>query len=202
MGAKNGLFILIFFQFFKNMPKEFEEMCIRDRTTTEQAIQILEELQGRGITNIQLKYSGWMNGGLRQDLPASLKVESAVGGKKGLTALRDYTRRTNVGLYPAVNFLTTPPQAKGFNVFRMAAMQIDQKDAKAYYYDMVTRTGEDYDSILSPAALGGVAQSFNKAYGALGISGLCLNDMGENLYADYTKGCLLYTSYSTAFLFQ
>ena len=157
-------------------------------TTTEQAIQILEELQGRGITNIQLKYSGWMNGGLRQDLPASLKVESAVGGKKGLTALRDYTRRSNVGLYPAVNFLTTPTQAKGFNVFRMAAMQIDQKDAKAYYYDMVTRTGEDYDSILSPAALGGVAQSFNKAYGALGISGLCLNDMGENLYADYTKG--------------
>lgn len=38
-------------------------------TTTEQAIQILEELQGRGITNIQLKYSGWMNGGCVRTYP-------------------------------------------------------------------------------------------------------------------------------------
>lgn len=30
MGAKNGLFILIFFQFFKNMPKEFEEAAFID----------------------------------------------------------------------------------------------------------------------------------------------------------------------------
>lgn len=30
VGAKNGLFILIFFQFFKNMPKEFEEAAFID----------------------------------------------------------------------------------------------------------------------------------------------------------------------------
>ena len=30
MGAKNGLFILIFYQFFKNMPKEFEEAAFMD----------------------------------------------------------------------------------------------------------------------------------------------------------------------------
>lgn len=30
MGAKNGLFILIFFQFFKNMPNEFEEAAFID----------------------------------------------------------------------------------------------------------------------------------------------------------------------------
>ena len=30
VGAKNGLFILIFFQFFKNMPKEFEEAAYID----------------------------------------------------------------------------------------------------------------------------------------------------------------------------
>lgn len=30
MGVKNGLFILLFFQFFKNMPKEFEEAAFID----------------------------------------------------------------------------------------------------------------------------------------------------------------------------
>ena len=56
-------------------------------TTTEQAIQILEELRDGGITNIQLKYSGWMNGGLRQDLPASPEGGKRCPEAKGLTAL-------------------------------------------------------------------------------------------------------------------
>lgn len=156
-------------------------------TTADQAIEILKSLQDKDITNINLKYTGWMNGGLRQELPTSISVEKAIGGKSSFEALRDYTVQTGVDFYPAVNFLTTPSTAKGYNVFRMAAMQIDQKDAKAYYYNMVTRVGDDYDSILSSAVLREVIQKFNQSYSKLDISGLCLNDLGNSLYADYTK---------------
>lgn len=156
-------------------------------TTVEQTIEILEQLQQQDIGRINLKYTGWMNGGIRQELPTSISVEHAVGGEKGMEALRDYAIQAGVTLYPAVNFLTTPVDSKGFNVFRMAAMQVDQKDAKAYHYNMVTRMGEDYDSILSPAVLGRVIERFNAAYEKWNISNLCLNDMGSVLYADYTK---------------
>lgn len=157
-------------------------------TTTEQAMQILEELRSEDITRINLKYTGWMNGGLRQELADRINIEKAIGGKKGFLSLAEYAKKQNITLLPSVSILTAPVNSKGYNKFRMAAMQIDQKDAKAYWYDYVTQKGEDYNSILSPAILQSLSGSINKAAAKLDLTGLCLEDIGQNVFADYTKG--------------
>ena len=45
-------------------------------TTYEQAMEIINELNGAGINEIILKYTGWANGGIDHSIPTSLSLMS------------------------------------------------------------------------------------------------------------------------------
>lgn len=157
-------------------------------TSTSQAETILKELKNNNILNINLKYTGWANGGMKQQFPSSINVENAIGGKNGLNKLQAYAVKNGVNLYPSIEFLTTPLKSSGFNKFTMTAKQVDQRDAKAYKYDSVTQNGKDYNCILSPSILKSLAENFNNSYKNLKIPNLCISDIGKEVFADYTKG--------------
>ena len=53
----------------------------------EQTKEILTELMDNGIGNINVKYTGWYNGGLEHTAPAKLKIEKKVGGFDGFRDL-------------------------------------------------------------------------------------------------------------------
>src|SRR4029453_760104 len=73
-------------------------------TTYSQAIEILESLQQRDISQIQLKYSGWFNKGVQHRLPSSIKPDSILGGKKMFEKLLNYAEENNIEVYPDVAF--------------------------------------------------------------------------------------------------
>lgn len=157
-------------------------------TTARQAQDILQQLLDDEINNIDLRYTGWFNGGVRQELASSLKVEGVLGGKNGLRSLTDFTSRAGVRLYPTTNFLTTPSDASGFNRFQMSARQIDQNESRAYRYDMVSEKGELYDGVLSPVVLETVMDKFHASLKKVcGLDSLAIGDIGSSLFTDYTK---------------
>lgn len=139
-------------------------------TSTEDAERILSELLQNNIKNINLRYTGWFNNGLKQELPTSVKVEKAIGGKSGFSSLADFANKNGIGFYPSVDFCTTPSGSSGFNKFNMSARQIDQKEALVYIYDYVSQQGKDSRYVLSPSVLSEVIAKFNKAYGKYGVS--------------------------------
>lgn len=65
-------------------------------TTFDEAKQILSELREKHVSNIQVRYAGWFNGGLLHRLPDSIKVDGAVGGRKGMQAFSDYAREAGI----------------------------------------------------------------------------------------------------------
>ena len=152
--------------------------------------EILQDLKNSGIKNISANYSGWFNGGLKQQLVTRIKVEKAIGGKKGLTTLMDFANKSDIPLYFSINLLTTPPRSKGFNKFTMSVRQIDQRDAKKYTYDYVTKEGISYSSILNPCAAAHTDR-FGKKASKMGITRLDIQDIGSNVFADYTEGKII-----------
>ena len=156
-------------------------------TSTAEAERILGELLQNNIKNINLRYTGWFNNGLKQELPTSVKVERAIGGKSGFSSLADFAKENGIRFYPSVDFLTTPSGSSGFNKFTMSARQIDQKEAVVYTYDYVSQQGTDSRYILSPSVLSDVISKFNKAYGKYGVSGLCVDHIASKILADYSK---------------
>ena len=59
-------------------------------TTYEQAMEIINELNGAGINEIILKYTGWANGGIDHSIPTSLSLMSKLGGSKGFKKLQSF----------------------------------------------------------------------------------------------------------------
>lgn len=156
-------------------------------TSAGEAMDILEELADKGVSGINLKYTGWFNGGLKQELPVKIKISSAIGGKKEFLALAEYAESNNVGFYPSVEILTAVAGSSGFNRFDSVSRQIDQKDAKEYLYDIVTGEEDGYRYIIAPSALFGIFEKFSSAYSKLSVKGLCISDIGKSVFADYTK---------------
>lgn len=159
-------------------------------TTFEQAQEILSELTENQVGPINLKYSGWLKGGLEQDYAGRFSVLGNLGGKKGLQELSEFAEEHQINFYPAVSFLTAAPKAKGFHQLTMSAKQLDQNRAKFYSYDQVSLAGTDYRCILSPNALKKAATKFFEKYDALKLGAVCMEDLAAEVFADYTSGNL------------
>lgn len=158
-------------------------------TTFEQAQDILDQMQGLGIDGIQLRYTGWFNGGINHNLPKSVSVDKKLGGRKGLNALQAYADQSGVGLYPDVSFLESFPEAKGFKK-SYASRLITGKLAQIYPYLLSSFRQDDETPpgyVISPKALSGIVNGFLGDYSKLGLTGLSLRDFGDKLNSDFTR---------------
>lgn len=160
-------------------------------TDTAEAEQILRALRAGGADSIDVRYLGWSAGGLDPELPTGANVLSAIGGKKGLTALRDYCVQNGAALYPLVRVTSAKNGSRGLSRFRMVARQIDQNNAKVYTYDTVTRKDDGYRFILRTEAAAAVLEKFRRKSAALGIGAFALDEIGGTVFADYTKGSVV-----------
>ena len=159
-------------------------------TTFEQAEAMLGQMRDMGIGNIQLRYTGWFNGGVNHDLPKSVSVDKKLGGAKGLNGLKAYASENGIGLYTDASFLEVAPQADGFKRSKQASRLITGKLAQIYPYRASDFRQEDEAApgyVLSPKALPGVVDGFLKDYNKLQLSGLSLRDLADKLNSDFNR---------------
>ncbi|CAI6036488.1 hypothetical protein PAECIP112173_00840 [Paenibacillus sp. JJ-100] len=158
-------------------------------TTFEEAQEILKEMQSLGVKDIQLRYSGWFNGGIHHNLPKSIDVDKKLGGSKGLQGLQTYMKENGFGLYPDVSFLEAFPEAKGFKK-SYASRQITGKLAQQFPYRISTFTRDDEvppGYVLSPNAVPGMVSGFLQDYKETGLTGVSLRDLGDQLNSDFNR---------------
>lgn len=158
-------------------------------TTFEEAQDILKEMQSLGVKDIQLRYSGWFGGGIHHDMPKSIDVDKKLGGTKGLHSLQAYAQQHGFGFYPDVSFLEAFPEAKGFKK-SYASRQITGKLAQLFPYRISTFTRDDEVSpgyVISPEAVPGIVSGFLQDYKQMGLTGLSLRDLGEQLNSDFNR---------------
>lgn len=172
-------------KFFLGIPYNAYESL----TTFEEAQDILKEMQSLGVEDIQLRYSGWFNGGMHHDMPKSIDIDKKLGGAKGLQSLQAYTQENGFGLYPDVSFLEAFPEAKGFKK-SYASRQITGKLAQLFPYYIASFTQESEASpgyVLSPEAVPGIVSGFLQDYKETGLTGLSLRDLGDQLNSDFNR---------------
>ena len=154
---------------------------------------ISEQLREKGITNQKIRLMGWMQGGMEQQLADRASPLGELGGKSGFKKLVQYTQNQGLSLYPDVEFLTAA--VKSYNTYQYSAKTLDERFAKEYRYDMVTREKLErqddidilYRNIVTAAMLETLETRFNKSYQKLKLPSLSLGDLGEKVYADYRR---------------
>lgn len=72
-------------------------------TPFKKAIDILEDIKGRGVTELTVKYDGWIKGGVKADYPRKARPESSLGGKRNLKRLLAWGQDNEVNIFGALD---------------------------------------------------------------------------------------------------
>ena len=153
-------------------------------TTFDEARTLLSTLKEKGIQQVNLRYVGWFNGGIRHTSPTSIGAVGALGGNGDFRKLIDYAKQENIGLYPDVAF---QEKYKGSSD---AATFLDGQNARIYEYDPVMYVKDTLKFshyLLTPAVLGQTVDRFASKYASYDVPGVSLRDLGNELHSDFAK---------------
>lgn len=156
-------------------------------TTFEQAQEILKLYTDAGVSNVQMISLGALKGGVDNYSLNSNSLLTALGGKKGYTALSEAVEAQNGALYLGINALTVPRESGHINRNKRSARTLDQSLAKKYEYNLVTQQKEGIHNVLSIGYLPEYVGNFVERMAGKGVKNIAMQDMGNELYADYNK---------------
>lgn len=158
-------------------------------TTFTQAKSILSSLQELGIGNMQVKYNGWLKGGLDHVYPSKASFEGKLGSAQELKDLISYANAQGYSLYPSVGFLRVYRDTlfNGFYARTDAARTLKRLAAMAYNYELDT-TQQDPDQsyyLISPRSVSRLVDSFMADYQRYGFTGISLFDLAREANSDF-----------------
>lgn len=166
-------------------------------TSYEQAKTILQELKDAGITNVNAKYTGWFNTGVKQTAAAKVSTVGRLGSGSDLKDLTAYVNDTEgLELYLNGNFTYAYKDKwfDGFSQNRDAAKFVSREVCELYVLDPVTyQSNEDYWDyhnyaeyyLLKPSYSMEAIDTYIEEITDYGTKNIGFEDIGNKLAGDY-----------------
>ena len=159
-------------------------------TTFEQAEAIVKELAEKGAKNLHVRMSGWMNGGINQEVIKKVNVLGELGGKKALQQLMNTAKENDVKLYmDGIScFAYNSGILEGFMAFGDAARYATREQVEITRYDPLTYLPQDWLEdyyLVRPAFAKKGTDNLISRLKEMGASGIAFRDIGYFLSGDY-----------------
>ena len=159
-------------------------------TTFQQAGEIMDELLQIGTANLNLRLSGWCNGGITQKALTDVDVERGIGGEKGMKALIEDAKQKNVPLYfdGITCFAYDNSAFDGFSPFRDAARFTTREQIEIYPYSKITYQPSDWLDpfyLVRPDYAKENAANLIQALSDMNAAGIAFRDIGSLLSGNY-----------------
>ena len=159
-------------------------------TTFSQGLDLLTALKNAGIANLNVRYTGWLRGGVQQKVLNGINVLNELDGEKGLSHLIESTRSKEIPLYfDGITALAYDSGIlDGFLASRDAARHITREEAKIPHYSPVYYTEEDekdFYYLTRPDYAQKKASNLINYLKNKEAGGISFRDIGTMLSADY-----------------
>ena len=160
-------------------------------TTFDQAEGIMNDLLDAGVRDLNLRYTGWCNGGVQQRVLTSIHVENGLGGENGMKKLMKSAAEKDVDLYfdGITCFAYDSGILNGFNSLADAARATTRTVIKLYAYDIVTYRlstwMENPYYLVKPSYAKKCLNNLINGLKDRGAAGVAFRDIGNLLSADY-----------------
>ena len=160
-------------------------------TSFEEAEEILREINAEGMTNLYVKLTGWMNGGVQQKVLTGAKPVSELGSKKKLQSLISYINDSGMNLYldGITDYAYDSGLLDGFFVFTDAARLVSKEVVELHPYSTVTYMdleGSDVYYLLKGEKILQMAQNLTAEAQKLG-GGVSFQNIGSELSSDFNE---------------
>ncbi len=159
-------------------------------TTFQDAEAIIDRLSDSGAQNLNVRFSGWSNGGVNQKVLTGVKTLGQLGGPKGMKSLIEAAKAKGVPLYfDGIGcFAYRSGLFQGFLPFRDAARFTTLEQVKVYPYSPIFYQQDDfYDPfyLVEPAYAKKCQENLIKALQDSGAEGVAFRDIGSLLSGNY-----------------
>ena len=164
-------------------------------TTFEQADTIISEMLDSGVKDLNVRFTGWCNGGVQQRVLTSIHVEGGLGGEAGMKKLMASAKEKNVDLYfDGIScFAYDSGFFNGFTALSDSARTTTRAILKLYPYDIVTYSQSDWMDpyyLVKPGYAKKCATNLVNWLKNHGSAGIAFRDIGNLLSADYHDSSL------------
>lgn len=157
-------------------------------TTFDQAREIVEDLQAKGIDRVSVRYLGWTNSGLdNEKIPNKADPLSGLGGKKAFDSLLSFMEQTGQLLYPDVDLVHFRSGGRGISQngdsIRTPFRQI------AYHQEYMLSVyapslKADPFRLLTASRIPMVADRYRQSHVDAGYTAIGLGTMGQLYYSN------------------
>ena len=159
-------------------------------TTFDQGTAIMNSLLDGGVKNLNLRYTGWSNGGVTQKVLTSVRVLGELGGEGGMKKLIAAAKDKGVPLYfdGVTTFAYKSGILQGFIAFRDAARFTTREQVRINPYSSVWyQQDTDLDAfyLVQPSYAKRCADNLVNKLNSLGAEGVAFRDIGTLLSGDY-----------------
>ena len=151
------------------------------------AAEILQQLQQLGVTNLQVSYRYWQQGGAEGKLTTGLNAESMLGGKRELEQFLQYCRQEGIELYLELSLTDMRESQPGFFKTYAAAQSVRSEPVIAYEYYLSTFQQKVDGSplyLLSPAKLPDAVEKVIANVDRWSVAGYSAGTLANKIYSD------------------
>lgn len=160
-------------------------------TTFAQAEKITDLLKQKGVENLNIIYSGWMNGGLRGTAATKLKVESKLkAGGTTLSEFQKYVKSIGADLYMTteLQYVYEDDFFDGYSSIRYAPRYFDNTVIKINQYGLASRVSEDeLADLISPYYVKQITKDLAGNLKKQNVTGVNLGTLSWELFSDLQK---------------
>lgn len=159
-------------------------------TTFDQASSMLQNMSDSGIRNLNVRFSGWANGGVTQKVFTRVDILRELGGKSAMQKLIANAKELGIPLYfDGVNcFAYDSGIFDGFISFTNAARYTTREQVQLYPFDVVDfslMTYRDAYYLVRPDYAKANTTNLLNALANVEAAGVSFRDIGSFLSGDY-----------------
>lgn len=159
-------------------------------TTFEQAANIVLDMKNSGVENLNVRMSGWANGGITQQVMTNVNILNELGGKSAMQNLINTAKENNINLYfdGMSCFAYDSGILEGFTPFSDAARYATREQVVLLPYDVVYyKPMEWLDKpfyLVQPQYAQKAATNLINSLKDVNASGVAFRDIGSLLSGD------------------
>lgn len=159
-------------------------------TSFEDIKSMYDQLSADGVSNINFKLTGYLNGGMYSNVPYRLKWEKSVGGSNGFEELVEYAKENGFGLFPDVDFVYAQNSGyfDGLSTKKHLVKTIDNRYTSRREYSATYQTFVSYFQLaISPAYFSHFYEKFTQNYLKYGYGNISVSTLGSDLNSDFDE---------------
>lgn len=153
-------------------------------TTYEEAQTIIKDLRANGMSNMNVKLTGWTKEGKDHNYVDDTEASGLLGGEDGLKALISAASELGVGVYPDADVQYTMRDLPGRSD---RTEMLNRTDGVVYNYDEVDFQPFNGKCILNMNALKKNLSGYLDLVSGYGLKTVSLGSMGSQINANYKR---------------